>query len=103
MSDSKPPSWLFVLGEESIWIMHAAARTMFIYGPGALQQCFRFSTDAARDAYQVSMTERLIGDGWVLWGVDRDRRQGSDRRHAGRETPDRRGGGTPPTPDQNES
>lgn len=76
---------------------------MFIYGPGVLQQCFRFSTDAARDAYQVSMTERLIGDGWVLWGVDRDRRQGSERRHSGRETPDRRGAGTPPTPDQDES
>ena len=83
--------------------MHAAARTMFIYGPGALQQCFRFSTDAARDAYQISMTERLIGDGWVLWGVDRDRRQGAERRQAQRESVDRRSAGTIPDPIDQES
>ena len=96
MTTSKPASWLFVLGEESIWIVHAPVRTVFIYGPGALQQCFRFSTDAARDAYQVSMTERLIGDGWVLWGVDRDRRQGSERRQVSRDSADRRSHGTIP-------
>jgi hypothetical protein len=100
VTNPKPASWLFVLGEESIWVMHAAARTMFIYGPGALQQCFRFSTDAARDAYQISMTERLISDGWVLWGVDRDRRQGADRRQVAREGSDRRSADVPDPTDQ---
>jgi hypothetical protein len=83
-------SWLFVLGEESIWIMHGDRGTTFVYGPGALQQCFQFASEAARDAYQVSMAERLLGDGWVLWGADRDRRAGSDRRGASRGTADRR-------------
>ena len=83
--------------------MHAAARTMFIYGPGALQQCFRFSTDSARDAYQVSMTERLIADGWVLWGVDRDRRQGEERRQVARDSADRRSAGAVSDPIDQES
>jgi hypothetical protein len=95
-------SWLFVLGEESIWIMHAGD-TMFVYGPGVLQQCFRFASDEARDAYQIGLTERLINDGWVLWGVDRDRREGRDRRQAPRGTSDRRSSGRPPVPDVTES
>jgi hypothetical protein len=85
------PSWLFVLGEESIWIVHGQEGVTFIYGPGDLQQCYQFTTTAARDAYQISMTDRLLGDGWVLWGVDRDRRQGRERRQGSRDTPDRRG------------
>jgi hypothetical protein len=85
-----PVSWLFVLGEESIWIVHGGEGATFVYGPGTLQQCYQFTTEAARDAYQVSMTERLLGDGWMLWGVDRDRREGRDRRGASRTTPDRR-------------
>lgn len=84
------PSWLFVLGEESIWITHGDEGATFVYGPGALQQCFRFANDAARDAYQVSMAERLMGDGWVLWAADSDRRQGRERRGVSRETADRR-------------
>jgi hypothetical protein len=97
-----PASWLFVLGEESIWILHAEG-TMFVYGPGELQQCFRFETDAARDAYQISMTERLLGDGWMLW-VDRDRRERHDRRRTPRETPDRRASPrTSPSPDGRDS
>jgi hypothetical protein len=87
---TSPASWLFVLGDESIWIMHGANGATFVYGPGELQQYFQFSSDAARDAYQVSMTERLLGDGWVLWGADRDRRVGGERRRASRDTPDRR-------------
>lgn len=83
-------SWLFVLGEESIWIMHGDEGTTFVYGPGALQQCFQFANESARDAYQVSMAERLLGDGWVLWGADRDRRAGRDRREAPRGSSDRR-------------
>ena len=83
-------SWLFVLGDESIWIMHGAGGATFVYGPGELQQYFQFGSEAARDAYQVSMTERLLGDGWVLWGADRDRRAGGDRRRASRDAPDRR-------------
>lgn len=83
-------SWLFVSGEESIWIVHGDEGTTFVYGPGSLQQCFQFATDAARDAYQVSMAERLLSDGWTLWGADCDRRGGTDRRGASRGTPDRR-------------
>jgi hypothetical protein len=82
-------SWLFVLGDESIWIVHGEAGATFVYGPGALQQCFQFATDAARDAYQVSMAERLLGDGWVLWAGDR--REGRERRGAPRAATDRRG------------
>jgi hypothetical protein len=84
------PSWLFVLGEESIWIMHGDEGVTFVYGPGAMQQCFQFANDAARDAYQVSMAERLLGDGWVLWAGDRDRRERRERRGAPRATTDRR-------------
>lgn len=83
-------SWLFVLGEESIWVMHGDQGTTFVYGPGTLQQCYQFGSEAARDAYQVSMAERLLGDGWMLYGADRDRRAGRDRRGTSRGGPDRR-------------
>lgn len=92
-------SWLFVLGEESIWIMHGDEGTTFVYGPGALQQCFQFGSDAARDAYQVSMAERLLGDGWVLYGADRDRRDGRDRRGTPRGAADRRAPRVPNPPE----
>ena len=90
MATTNPASWLFVLGDESIWIMHAADGATYVYGPGELQQCFQFSSESARDAYQVSMTERLLIDGWILYGADRDRRSGGERRTVPRDTPDRR-------------
>jgi hypothetical protein len=90
MATTNPASWLFVLGDESIWIMHGADGATNVYGPGELQQCFQFSSESARDAYHVSMTERLLGDGWVLYGADHDRRSGGERRTASRDTRDRR-------------
>jgi hypothetical protein len=83
-------SWLFVLGDESIWVLHVQERMLVIHGPGSLQQHLTFPTEEALNAYHVSMTERLLGDGWILWGVDRDRRAGHDRRQSRRDTPDRR-------------
>lgn len=92
-------SWLFVLGDESIWVMHGDQGTTFVYGPGSMQQCFQFGSEAARDAYQVSMAERLLGDGWVLWGADSDRRSGRDRRGESRGGPDRRASRSPVPPE----
>lgn len=83
-------SWLFVLGDESIWVLCAQERMLAIHGPGELQQHLTFPTDEALNAYQIRLTERLLGDGWILWGVDRDRRGGHDRRQSSRDTPDRR-------------
>ena len=48
--------------------------------------------DAFRHGLEVSRAEweRLAGEGWFLWGVNRERRQAADRRVTPRSTPDRR-------------
>ena len=40
---------------------------------------------------EIALAERLAGDGWFLWGVNRDRRLETDRRRIPRNAPDRRG------------
>src|SRR5262245_6505282 len=85
-----PASWLFVLGDESIWVIRVQRYLLVVHGPGSLQQHHTFSTDAAVDEFQVLMAERLFEDGWVLWGTDLDRRRGGERRRVARDTPDRR-------------
>ena len=83
-------SWLFIKGSQSIWVERPSTYSLVVAGPGPVREQRDFISDAALDAFQIGLAERLAGDGWFLWGVDRERRQRTDRRVVARATQDRR-------------
>jgi hypothetical protein len=83
-------SWLFIKDGESIWIERPYGFSMVVAGPGTRREQHDFPDEQAVQAFQVSIGERLSADGWFLWGFDRDRRSGRDRRRIDRNAPDRR-------------
>ena len=83
-------SWLFIKDGESIWVERPYGFSMVVAGPGTRREQHDFADEQAVQAFQVSIGERLSADGWFLWGFDRDRRSGRDRRSMDRNSPDRR-------------
>jgi hypothetical protein len=83
-------SWLFLRHGESIWVERPSTCAMMVAGPGRTREEHAFPDERALEAYQVALADRLAGSGWFLWGVDRDRRAGRDRRSAPRSGADRR-------------
>ena len=83
-------SWLFVRNNDSIWIERPSGHLMIVAGPGSSRVQHDFPDEAALEAYQVELAERLTAAGWFLWGVNRERRQTDDLRSSQRGTPDRR-------------
>jgi hypothetical protein len=83
-------SWLFIKDGQSIWIERPSGLSMIVAGPGAAREQHEFPDEQALEAFQVSIGERLTEGGWFLWGFDRERRVGRDRRQYDRTTPDRR-------------
>ena len=83
-------SWLFVKGDQSIWIQRPEGRSMVVAGPGPTVEQHDFPSEDALQSYQMAIADKLASAGWLLWGVDRQRRTGAERRGAARETPDRR-------------
>ena len=83
-------SWLFVKDGESIWIERPYGYAMIVAGPGSAREEHDFPNEAAMEAFQVALVERLTEAGWFLWGFDRERRSGRDRRGSDRSKPDRR-------------
>lgn len=63
---------------------------MIVAGPGSTREEHDFPNEEAMEAFQVSLVERLTAVGWFLWGFDRERRVGRDRRGVDRKTGDRR-------------
>ena len=82
-------SWLFIKDAQSIWVERPHGRLLVVAGPGTSREQRDFISEEALDQFQIALAERLAGDGWFLWGVNRERRQ-IDRRRVTRETPDRR-------------
>ena len=83
-------SWLFVKDSESIWVERPQQLLMIVAVPGNRHEQREFLSEQALQAFQVHLAERLTGDGWFLWGVNRERRYQADRRAGGRAAPDRR-------------
>ena len=87
---SSSASWLFIKDQQSIWVERPHGRLLVVAGPGKARDERDFISEEALDQYQIALAERLAGDGWFLWGVNRERRLAADRRKTSRGTPDRR-------------
>jgi len=87
---SASSSWLFIKDNQSIWVERPRGRLLIVAGPGDTHEQRDFISDQALDLFQIALAERLVDDGWFLWGVDRDRRLEADRRRLPRNAPDRR-------------
>ncbi len=83
-------SWLFVKGDQSIWVERPHGCSMIVAGPGALREQHDFPDEETLQGYQVAIAEKLASAGWLLWGVDRQRRAGEERRATPRGSSDRR-------------
>lgn len=83
-------SWLFIKGGQSIWIERPHGFSMIVAGPGAAREQHEFPDESALEGFQMSLAEKLTSAGWFLWGFDRERRVGRDRRRVERGASDRR-------------
>lgn len=83
-------SWLFIKDGQSIWIERPYGFSMIVAGPGSAREQHDFPDEQALEAFQIAIGERLTEGGWFLWGFDKERRVGRDRRKIDRTTPDRR-------------
>lgn len=83
-------SWLFVKDGESIWIERPYGLSVIVAGPGTAREEHDFPDERTLEAFQIDIGERLTERGWFLWGFDRDRRSGRDRRSIDRSSRERR-------------
>jgi hypothetical protein len=92
---SQPSSWLFIKDKQSIWIERPRGRVLIVAGPGPTSEEREFISEQALDQYQMTLAEELANEGWFLFGVNRERRMGGERRLSDRGTADRRAANTP--------
>jgi hypothetical protein len=83
-----PSSWLFTRDNESVYISRADHYGIVVAGPGQTRQQLEFDSEGAVEQYQRQVAERMAAGGWILYAVDRQRREGD--RGAHRSSPERR-------------
>jgi hypothetical protein len=70
-----PTSWLFVRGEESVWMYRPTAADLLIYGPRSERMRCGFPTAEGLDSYQADLAADLLDAGWELLGEGVERRR----------------------------
>ena len=65
---------------------------MIVAGPGPAREHHDFPSEDALQGFQVALADRLASTGWLLRGVNRERRTGLDRQRSGPAAGDRRSG-----------
>lgn len=93
-------SWLFVRGDESIWLQRSSPEGcgLEIHGPLSLRRHYAFAHLDELQAFVDSVAARLLPAGWAMQRFE----PGDDRRRGPRAgeavpAPDRRGGPHSPT------
>jgi hypothetical protein len=72
-------SWLFVREQHSIYVVRADAYGVLVAGPGRVRQHLAFADERGVQEYQTRLAERMAARGWILYGVDQQRRAGEQR------------------------
>ena len=84
-----PTSWLFVKGDESVWIYRPTAIDLLICGPKTERLRCGFPDESTLVAYQADLASDLVAGGWVALGEGHDRRRRRRRHSPGSDQPDR--------------
>jgi hypothetical protein len=72
-------SWLFIKDPHSIYISRADAYSVVVAGPGRARQQLAFEDEQGVQHYQAQVAGRMAARGWILYGVDQQRRVGEPR------------------------
>ena len=70
-----PTSWLFVKGDESVWIYRPNVTDLLICGPKTERLRQEFFNDVGLESYQADLASDLMAAGWELLGEGYDRRR----------------------------
>ena len=70
-----PTSWLFVKGDESVWMYRPTTSDLLICGPSSERMRCGFPTAEAVNSYQADLAADLLAAGWQLLGEGVERRR----------------------------
>jgi hypothetical protein len=70
-----PTSWLFVKGDESVWIYRPTLSDLLICGPRTERSRWEFPSAGGLEAYQADLASDLLEAGWELLGEGYERRR----------------------------
>jgi hypothetical protein len=83
-----PTSWLFVKGDESVWMSRATACDLLISGPRSERLRCGFNNASGLESYQADLASDLLAAGWELLGEGYDRRRSHRSASASVPSPD---------------
>lgn len=70
-----PTSWLFVKGDESVWIYRPTASDLMIFGPRSERLRVGFADARGLESYQADLAADLVSAGWEALGEGYERRR----------------------------
>jgi DNA-binding response OmpR family regulator len=73
-------SWLFVRGDESVWIVRGRNFQVTVYGPGWKRRVYHFDSELELSSFQADYEQRLVNTGFSFEAFREDRRRPCDRR-----------------------
>lgn len=73
-------SWLFVRGDESVWIVRGRDFEATVCGPGWQRHVYQFSSELELSTFQGECEQRLVNAGFSFEAFREDRRRSTDQR-----------------------